>query len=310
MQNNLEYYKLTISIAAIITALFVLFFRTWWDDNEKKNQELEADIIRLKYLSEQVKSSIHIVIKTIDSYTKIVNAIKSKNYEVPENHSIFQAVLENITNVKDVEHYSYVFSKYYQKYYSNKYEDILFTKVITSYKWMLLFDDDLNNRFELSRQKQSKYRERFISCIYELKSILISMIKNPKNKALRLDLDLVFMSQTSDNFNRYDILYIYENYILKVIEISAGSEVNYGFVPDEYDLVFNVYEKATHIISQLQDNINNSFTELEFYLSTFEGNLNNIKDLSKNLDDILNKMDKPVKGDFFIKLQYYMKQLG
>jgi hypothetical protein len=310
MQNNLEYYKLTISIAAIITALFVLFFRTWWDDNEKKNQALEEDIIKLKYLSEQVKGSIHFVEKTIESYQSIAEAIKLKNYEVPDRNVIFQIVLENISNIKDVEQHSYVFSKYYQKYYSNRFEDILFTKVTTSYKFMLLFEQDLTRRFEVSRQKQTALKERFISCFYEVKTLLGAMIKNPKNAIIAPELTDIVMSQTKVDFNNYDVLYIYNNYFLKVIEISIGREENNGFIPEEYELVYSCYEKAIHIINQLKDNITNSFSEFEFYLNGFDDNLINIRELSKNLEDILKKMDKPVKGDFFIKLQYYMNQLG
>jgi len=310
MNDSLEYYKLTISIAAIITALFVLFFRTWWDDNEKKNQELEADIIRLKYLSEQVKGSIHFVEKTIDSYKAISKAIKMKNYEVPDRYIIFQIVLENISNIKDVEHHSYVFSKYYQKYYSNRFEDILFTKVTTSYKFMLLFEQDLTRRFEESRKKQIALNERFISCFNEVKALLAIMIKNPKNAIIASDLTDIFISQTKVDFNNYDVLYIYNNYFLKVIETSIGREENNGFIPDEYELVYSCHEKATHIINQLKDNITNSFSEFEFYLKGFDDNLINIRELSENLEDILKKMDKPVKGDFFIKLQYYMNQLG
>ncbi|MDP1722465.1 MAG: hypothetical protein Q8L37_04615, partial [Candidatus Gottesmanbacteria bacterium] len=306
MQNSFEYYKLAISIAAIITALFILFFKTWWDDNEKKNQELEGDIIRLKYLSEQIKSSIHFVEKTIESYNNVINAIKLKDYEVPDRQVIFQVVLENITNIKDVEYHNYIFSKYYQKYYSDKYEDILFTKVTTSYKWMLLFDKDLTRRFEISRQKQSELKGRFINNFYELKNLLVIMIKNPKNKAISEKLNVVFMSQTSVDFNSYDVLFIYKNYIEKAMSVSAGNEENKGFMPDEYKLVFDVFEKTTHVIHQLQDNIINSFSELEFYLNLFNENLTNIKELSHHLDEILVKMEKPIKGDFFVKFQYYM----
>lgn len=306
MNEHLEYYKLIISVIGIVAALFVLFFRTWWDNNEKQNNDLKEDLIKLKFLSSQIDGSVIHIEKNLDSYKSIILAIRAKNYIVPERKVYLQFVIENIANINGIESYNYIFSKYYKEHYSEKFEDALFTKIITSYRWILNFEKDVTLRFEKAVEVQRKLNERLISDFYLLKWLIVEIIRNSENQQLRDDFNRVFMMQTTPNFNNYDPMYIYDNYIKRTMELAHQFHQNSELSQEHYDSVYKVYENSSHTIERFSENILNSFGDMDSFVDSIDAILINIRELSSQMEKLLKKIEQPVYGDFFTKLSYYI----
>ena len=246
----------------------------------------------------------------IDSYKVVISEISKKDYEVPERYIVYQFVVEDIVNLKNLEDYNYLFSKYYKLHFSGKYNDILFTKIISTYKFYYRFDSRISESFEKARENQHQLKRKLVENFYLMKNLIHKMINNPSNELIMKELVELYMYQNSKEFNSYDSKFVIDNYILNAMEIVSGGKTkdfNINFTPSEYKDVYDVYESTLNVFERLKENVKNNFLEINNTIGSLEDALENIKELSTELKFICQNMATPTNGGFSNKLKKYLE---
>ncbi|MBP7510827.1 MAG: hypothetical protein KA981_02795 [Bacteroidia bacterium] len=295
--------QLIVACCGVFVAFFVLFFRTWWEDREKQNKEIEDDNIRALLLSSLLFLSNKATTKIKDAYAAMYKDYQKDPEKFPERQIvILKASIERLIQLPNIESYLNSFNKVYNERSTegeSKSEITIFNDMIVSFEWVSRYDDLFDVDIKLYYEKYNELYDQISVLKRSINTSITKISVNHKNNvSITQDLNKILDSKQTLNTTGDLIFKMYfrimNSEFIKLISISERIDLVSAILEIE-----TCYNKLIRITESM-------FSKLPKIIRDLEAIEAYSKEILLELNISIEKYKKPVRGGFLFKLEYYL----